>query len=373
MGSSPSVDDQKQKRQNNINKPPSRNVQNGRQRVIQRNANNRQLVPPIPRPLSVYGGLPIGNYVVVRVPVYYAPQALYYVQQSPMAQQVYVSPSNVYTPVAVSHLPQIPVSQGVVPQYVVPQVAVPQVAVAQRPVVRVSVPAQEPQVSILRVEIPQVSEVAQEPKVMVSQPPSKKEELKENKTPMVNRESDLISDSLSYESSEEEESTSSDYSSDSDDYVFKDEYPNQKPKEVRLNEQIDLQANDDLAYAFQLEDLYQDLSTFASEQTSTSNPSPIIYSSKPQEDPLSIDEILHLYREGEPVIDYINFYVAVNPNQADNLAHMLENEVSGQSILQNVQQYYQERDPFSSLDEEFTIDYLTPSDDEGQENWSYED
>jgi len=375
MGSSPSVDDQKQKRHNNINKSPSRNVQNaqnGRQRVIQRNGNNRQLAQPIPRPLSVYGGLPVGNYLVVRVPVYYAPQALYYVQQTPMAQQVYVSPSNVYTPVVVSHLPQIHV-----PQVVVPQVAVPQAAVVQRPVARVSVAVQEPQVSILRVEIPQVSDVSQEPKVVVSQPLSKKEEIKENKTPIVNPESDLISDSLSYESSEEEESTSSDYYS-SDDYVIKDEYPTQNPKEVRINEQIDIQANDDLAYAFQLEDvLNQDLpSTFVpTAQPSTSIPY-TIYSPKldEEEESLSIDQILHLYREGEPVIDYINFYVAVNPKQADNLAHLLENEVSGQSILQNVQQFYQERDPFSSVDEEiFTIDYLTPSDDEDQENWSYED
>jgi hypothetical protein len=403
MGSSPSVEDQKKnlRHNNNINKPPYRNVQNGqngRQRVIQRNANNRQLIQPIPRPLQVHGGLPIGNYVVVRVPVYYAPQALYYVQQSPIAPQVYVSPSNIYTPVAVSQLPQIHV-----PQVVVPQVPVPHVAVAQRPnqVIRVPVVPQEPQVSILRVEIPQVgSEVGQEPKVMVPQPPvAKNDDINEKKkTPIIdNRESDLISESLSNESSEEEESTSSDYSSDSDDYVIKDEYPKQEsPKPTQLNDQSDLQWNDDLAYAFQLEDVLnhppyafqpqnntfeEDLSTWDPVTPSTHKmyPSPKIqipssdsFASKNLEEPLAIDEILHLYREGEPVGDHIDIYIALNPKEADQLNELLEHEVSGQSILQNVQQYYKERDPLLSVEDEFTIDYLTPSDDD-EENWSYEE
>jgi len=303
--------------------------------------------------------------VVVRVPVYYAPQALYYVQQSPMlSPHVYVSPSSqIYTPVAVSQLPQIPV----------PQVALPQVAVAQRPVTRFSVaPANPvPQVSLLRVSIPPASQVvaAQEPKVMVPQQPLSKTE---DKTPVSikeNRpESVLISESLSYESSEEEESsTYSDYSSYSD--TDDSDSETVENTQVQFNEQMDLQANDDLAFAFQLEDvlnqdaqpqnIYHKYSSFETAKTQ-----------EPQEPPFSMEEIQHLYREGAPVHDYINFFVAISPNQANDLIQLMENEVSSQSILQNVQQYYQERDPYPVDDESFIIDYLTSSEDEGQKNWT---
>jgi len=305
--------------------------------------------------------------VVVRVPVYYAPQALYYVQQSPMlSPHVYVSPSSqIYTPVAVSQLPQFPV-----PQVALPHVAVPQVAVAQRPVTRFSVAQANPvpQVSLLRVSIPPASQVvaAQEPKVMVPQQPLSKTE---DKTPVSikqNRpESVPISDSLSYESSEEEESSSySEYSSDSDTDDTSDSETVENIQ-VQFNEQMDLQANDDLAFAFQLEDvlnqdappqnIYQKYSSFDNDKI------------QPQEPPFSIEEIQHLYREGEPVHDYINFYVAISPHKADDLIQLMENEVSSQSILQNVRQYYQERDPYPVDDESFIIDYLTSSEDEGQE------
>jgi hypothetical protein len=275
-----------------------------------------------------------------------------------LSPQVYVSPSSqIYTPVAVSQLPQIPV----------PQVAVPQVAVAQRPVTRVSVAQANPvpQVSLLRVSIPQAPQVvaAQEPKVLVPQQSLSKTD---DKTPVsikVNRpENELISESLSYESSEEEEeeSTSNEYSSYSD----TDETSDSETVEniqVQFNEQMDLQANDDLAFAYQLEDV---LNQDAQPQNIFHKYSPFEHKTQPQEPPFSIEEIQFLYREDQPVLDYMNFYVAISPNKADDLFNLMENEVSSQSILQNVQQYYQERDPYP-VDDEFIIEYLTSSDDEG--------
>jgi len=65
--------------------------------------------------------------------------------------------------------------------------------------------------------------------------------------------------------------------------------------------------------------------------------------------------------------------VALNPDQSDQLFYLLENEVSSQSILHNVKQYYKEREPYPSIDDDFSIDYLTPSDDEVQEYRAYED
>jgi len=303
---------------------------------------------------------------------------LYYVQQSPISGQVYVSPSSqqIFTPVAVSQLPQMPgpqvvVPQVAVPQVVVPQVSVPQVAVAQRPVIRVPLPQEVPQVSLLRVAIPKVNEVVQEPKVMVQSALAQTDV----KNPVNRQESELISESLS---DEDDESTSSEYTSnDTSDDDESENYETPITVKKQCDNSTVLQDNDDLAYAFQLQDvLNQDITPPTTvpytpiKNRVTDYPS---YNNQTQDDLLSPDEILYLYRQGEPVSDYINFYVAINPKQADQLSDLLENEVSGQSILQNVQQYYRERDPYLPVDDEFTIDYLTPSDDEDQENWSYED
>jgi len=86
-----------------------------------------------------------------------------------------------------------------------------------------------------------------------------------------------------------------------------------------------------------------------------------------------VDEIIHLYKSGEPIDDHINIFIALNPEKVLDFERLLESEISSQSILQNVHQYYKERDPYPTIDDDFIIDYFTPSDDEVQENWAYED
>jgi hypothetical protein len=125
------------------------------------------------------------------------------------------------------------------------------------------------------------------------------------------------------------------------------------------------QDNDDVAYAIQLENILN----LEQRVTRVIPPFPV----KGPEEALTMDEIIHLYKSGEPVDDHINFYIALNPEKAADIEKLLENEVSSQSILLNVQQFYKERDPYPTIDDDFIIDYFTPSDDEVQENWAYED
>jgi hypothetical protein len=339
MGSSVSTDlPQKPKPINK--KPPIRNGQ----RV------NKQLVRPpgIPRPLVIHGGLPVGNYVVVRVPVIYAPHALYYIQQSPMSPHVYVSPSHYYTPVAVSQLPQVSIQPqpSFLPPLVVPQ-----------PVLVYNPPASSQIVIKNNIQTPPAPVPAPVP-APAPAPINEKPEIKMDiTTDNSTDESEL--ETYSYSDSEEDEIENCPK-------VNEQNYPKVEDSDLLQKILLNIaQDNDDVAYAIQLENILN------LEQSVT----PVIppFSVKSPEEALTVDEIIHLYKSGEPVDDHINFYIALNPEKAADIEKLLENEVSSQSILLNVQQYYKERDPYPTIDDDFIIDYFTPSDDEVQENWAYED
>jgi len=341
MGSSVSTDLPQKPKPRNKKPPPIRNVQ----RV------NKQLVRPqgIPRPLVIHGGLPVGNYVVVRVPVIYAPHALCYIQQSPMSHHVYVSPSHYYTPVAVSQLPQVsvPSQPSSLPPLVVPQ-----------PVLVYNPPASSSQIVIKNnIQTPPVPVHVPVP-VPVPAPINEKPEIKMDITTDTSTDESEL-ETYSYSDSEEDEKENCPK-------VNEQNYP--KVEDSDLLQKISLniaQDNDDVAYAIQLENILN------LEQ----RVKPVIppYFVKRPEEALTMDEIIHLYKSGEPVDDHINFYIALNPEKAADIEKLLENEVSSQSILLNVQQYYKERDPYPTIDDDFIIDYFTPSDDEVQENWAYED
>jgi len=361
MGSTEKTDQPQKPKPINKQLPP---IKNG-QRVLLRkgdNPHNQQLVRPqgIPRPLVVHGGLPVGNYVVVRVPVIYAPQALYYVQQSPLSPHVYVSPSHYYTPVAVSQLPQVfapqprvnPPAAAALPPLVVPQ-----------PVL-VNNNKQPPAASTMVI------------KNNIQTPPASL------LVPIYNGKHEISKMDISTDNSNESEletyndSSYTDCSSEDDEKENTPEVPvnDQNSPKVEIFELLQqqqqqhiAQVNEDLAFSIQLENILnlEDIRIPAIKP-----PAPVISNSQ---EALTMDEIIHLYKSGEPVDDHINFYIALNPEKALDFEKLLETEVSSQSILHNVQQFYKERDPYPTIDDDFIIDYFTPSDDEVQENWTYED
>jgi len=92
----------------------------------------------------------------------------------------------------------------------------------------------------------------------------------------------------------------------------------------------------------------------------------------------SLDEILHLYKNGEPVQDYVHFYIGLHPEQAEQVQKALESEIASESILSNVQLWKKEcekQEPpmIVSPEDFFSIDYNTPDDDDDMDyNYDYD-
>jgi len=181
---------------------------------------------------------------------------------------------------------------------------------------------------------------------------------------------------------EPDQSFSSDSESDSDEMEEETVHliaeSIQKPSERSVTNQ-DL--DDDLAYAIQLEGVLE-------EENVVENPTKKLKSEvSPQmfsfpkgeylsnEEYLSKEDIVQLYKNGEPVDSMVNFFVALHPQEAQELEVLLSQEISAQSILSNVQQYFQQPPPppvpFSMDD--FTVDYLTPESDEEGGEFFYDD
>jgi len=90
-----------------------------------------------------------------------------------------------------------------------------------------------------------------------------------------------------------------------------------------------------------------------------------------------MDEILHLYKNGEPVQDYVHFYIGLHPEQAEHLQKVLETEIASESILSNVQLWKkecekQEQPMIVSPEDFFSIDYNTPDDDDDDMDYNYD-
>jgi len=99
------------------------------------------------------------------------------------------------------------------------------------------------------------------------------------------------------------------------------------------------------------------------------------------EECLSLEEIIQRYKNGEPVGDYVNVFIALYPKQAAQLDELLNSEISTQSILSNIQEYYKqclEKKPeVVDTHDFFEINYNEPDDEyddfEYDDDFDYED
>jgi len=129
-----------------------------------------------------------------------------------------------------------------------------------------------------------------------------------------------------------------------------------------------------LAYAIQLENIFE---ADSSQKTMPVKQMPTQIAPPDSNDYLTKEEIILLLKEGQPVEEFVNFYIALNPAEIGELETLLSNEVSSQSILINVQEFlYQYQQPKPRVvEEDFTIDYFDPEDEEEEynEEFYYED
>jgi hypothetical protein len=313
----------------------------------------------------------MGNYLVVRVPTIYAPWMVNQLQQSPYAQQVYVAPQGYY-PVPVSEVPvnhQVPyyvpnVNQfqpaGIVNQLPHPGYpGTPRPQPVNVPLSAVYNPPKEVNNPVFKKAEPIKEEVIEKPSV----PPAKTEKT------IFDLIDDVDDDDSSYCFSDSEDSDSEleiDYT-----------VPSVPANNVANFSPVPLES-DDVAYAIQLDYIINE-----SEPQSFYIPPPEKPKPKPQSNDvegqeLSMDEILHLYKSGEPVQDYVHFYIGLHPEQADQVQKVLESEIASESILSNVQLWKKECEKQAqpmivSPEDFFSIDYNTPDDEDDMDyNYDYD-
>jgi len=137
--------------------------------------------------------------------------------------------------------------------------------------------------------------------------------------------------------------------------------------------------SDDVAYAIQLDYILNEAEGPQRVYIPPEPKKPKTQSYNDQEgQELCMDEILHLYKNGEPVQDYVHFYIGLHPEQADQVQKVLESEIASESILSNVQlwkkQCEKEEQPIIVSPEDFfSIDYNTPDDDDDMDyNYDYD-
>jgi len=137
--------------------------------------------------------------------------------------------------------------------------------------------------------------------------------------------------------------------------------------------------SDDVAYAIQLDYFLNEAEPSPSFNypPEPKKPKTETYNYEQEGQELSMDEILHLYKNGEPVQDYVHFYIGLHPEQAEHLQKVLETEIASESILSNVQLWKkecekQEQPMIVSPEDFFSIDYNTPDDDDDDMDYNYD-
>jgi len=304
----------------------------------------------IPRQMNT----PQGNYVMVQVPAMYAQQMLYYAQQSSLAPQIYVQyppspqhPQGYVTPAIWPVMMQNPTAvpnmqyPGVYPYY--PQVVQPP-----------PYPGNQQPPFVVKPETPQPTPQQPAPPRPVTIPFPNRQPHSAGipKTDALDQEKKKsLAGAFLFDDSSDELSESLD-ESDTESLVFtpfsesdsESEEQNCKPKPPPTVAQED----DDIAFALQLEDVINE-DTFKKPKSQKVSylPSQTGYTTQDAEEmmqdgELSLQEIIHLYKNGEPVVDYVNFYIALHPHQAAQLTAALETEISAQSIITNIQDFYKQ-------------------------------
>jgi len=321
-----------------------------------------------------YNGAQMGNYLVVRVPTIYAPWMVNQLQQTPYAQQVYVAPQGYY-PVPVSEIPvthQVPYYvPNVQFQQVVEQLPHPGYPGTPRP--------QQP------VSVAPLSAVYNPPKevnnpVLKKAQPIKEEVIEKQSIPPAKTEKTIFD--LLDDVNDDDDSSYCFSDSDDSDSELEIDYTVPSPK-VPVNNGADIYPvpteSDDVAYAIQLDYILNEADIPQSvyippepkkQKTQTYN--------EQEGQELSMDEILHLYKNGEPVQDYVHFYIGLHPEQADQVQKVLDSEIASESILSNVQLWKRECEKHEqpvivSPEDFFSVDYNTPDDDDDMDyNYDYD-
>jgi len=290
--------------------------------------------------LVFQNGVPVGNYLVVRVPSIYAPQMVYQLKQTPYAQHVYVTPQGYCNPVPVSqvpvlpqtyYIPNVPAAQQIQQQYQPHQ----QVIVDPQPQYYPGTPRPLP-------VMPPLTAVYYPPKVVVNpiqkaEPIPLKEVIQEEESGSEKSEKYNFLDD---DSNEDTSDCFSDSDSESDSEI---EIETSAFVPVRPFDSSTVPTeSDDVAYAIQLDYIINEAeNSFKQYSIPPPVPKPV---PKIEDQELSMDEIIHLYKNGEPVEDYVHFYVGLHPEQADQVQHILDSEIASESILSNVQQWKKECD-----------------------------
>jgi hypothetical protein len=240
-------------------------------------------------------------------------------QQSPYAQQVYVAPQGYY-PVPVS---QVPVQPQQV-QYYVPNVQFQQVMdkLPHPGYSGTPRPQQPGSMADLSAVYNPVKEVNNP--VLKKVEPIKEEVIEKQSIPAKTEKT--IFDLLDDVDDDDDSSYCFSDTEDSDSELEID-YTVPSPK-VPVNNGAEFSPvpleSDDVAYAIQLDYILNEVDPPPKVYIPPEPPKPTTHTYGDQEgQEYTMDEILHLYKNGEPVQDYVHFYIGLHPEQADQVQKVL--------------------------------------------------